>query len=546
MTLCGIFEQLDPGESVRQGWRGRLEEVIFDPARATALLMDLSSSFFVVAHERGLGLVSGGQMGLQRAGEGELPCLGWVPASSPEGLGDPGYLAEHGTRFAYQAGAMAQGIASSRLVIALGRAGFVGSYGSGGQGLEAVDKALSEIQGALPQGPFMVNLLHNAHSPEDEMRLVSLLLERGVTTVEAAAYIVPSKALVRFRVSGLARGPRGEVVCRHRVVAKLSREEVALKFLHPVEDSLVAELRELGLVSAEQAELARRVPLADDITVEGDSGGHTDGRPLVCLIPALIALRDQVQRERGYERRVRIGAGGGIGTSAAALAAFDLGAAYIVTGSINQACLEAGTSPLVKKMLAEAEMADVMMCPSSDMFELGAKVQVLKRGTLFPVHAQKLYQLFTAHGSIEELPAKDREALERRVFKRSLDEVWMETARFFEQRDPWTLEQARADPRKKMALVFRWYLGCSSRWAIAGESGRMTDAQIWCGQSMGAFNRWVMGTPLENPERRKVAELAAHLLRGAAWLARVRHLERGLHLRAIGEVDPLRNGLLRV
>ncbi len=44
-----------------------------------------------------------------------------------------------------------------------------------------------------------------------------------------------------------------------------------------------------------------------------------------------------------------------------------------------------------------------------------------------------------------------------------------------------------------MALVFRWYLGQSSRWANAGEPTRKVDYQVWCGPAMGAFNEWTQG-----------------------------------------------------
>ena len=36
-----------------------------------------------------------------------------------------------------------------------------------------------------------------------------------------------------------------------------------------------------------------------------------------------------------------------------------------------------------------------------------------------------------------------------------------------------------------MALVFRWYLGMSSRWAIEGSVERRSDYQIWCGPAQG-------------------------------------------------------------
>src|SRR5262249_13363713 len=73
----------------------------------------------------------------------------------------------------------------------------------------------------------------------------------------------------------------------------------------------------------------------------------------------------------------------------------------------------------------------------------------------------------------------------------------------------------------KMALIFRWYLGMASRWAINGVPDRGADYQIWCGPAMGAFNEWVRGTYLAAPENRRVAEVAIHLLRGAAFATRV-------------------------
>jgi trans-AT polyketide synthase, acyltransferase and oxidoreductase domains len=55
-----------------------------------------------------------------------------------------------------------------------------------------------------------------------------------------------------------------------------------------------------------------------------------------------------------------------------------------------------------------------------------------------------------------------------------------------------------------MALIFRWYLGLSSRWSNSGEQGREMDYQIWCGPSMGSFNDWVRGTYLEDYQNRRL------------------------------------------
>jgi len=75
-----------------------------------------------------------------------------------------------------------------------------------------------------------------------------------------------------------------------------------------------------------------------------------------------------------------------------------------------------------------------------------------------------------------------------------------------------------------MALIFRWYLGLSSRWSNIGEKGREMDYQIWAGPSLGAFNAWVKGTYLENFEQRRAADVALHVLRGAAYLTRLHQL----------------------
>jgi hypothetical protein len=82
-----------------------------------------------------------------------------------------------------------------------------------------------------------------------------------------------------------------------------------------------------------------------------------------------------------------------------------------------------------------------------------------------------------------------------------------------------------------MALVFRWYLGLSSRWANAGEPGRQLDYQVWCGPAMGAFNEWVKGSSLELPKDRTVVAVALNLLYGACVVLRRQALRHaGVHL----------------
>ena len=98
-----------------------------------------------------------------------------------------------------------------------------------------------------------------------------------------------------------------------------------------------------------------------------------------------------------------------------------------------------------------------------------------------------------------------------------------------------------SDRKHKMALVFRWYLGLSSRWANAGEPTRKLDYQVWCGPAMGAFNEWTKGSFLEQPRNRRVVTVALNILYGAAVLLRLQTLRsQGLPLlRDWSRVTPL-------
>jgi PfaD family protein len=313
-------------------------------------------------------------------------------------------------------------------------------------------------------------------------------------------------------------------------VAKVSRLEVAEAFLRPAPAVLLRKLMESGDISADAAHLAAMVPMADDITVEADSGGHTDRRPLLVALPEIMALRDRIAGEFPAAADVRIGAAGGIGTPAAAAAAFGLGAAYVVTGSINQASVEAGTSAATKELLATAGSADCVMAPSSDMFEMGVQVQVLRRGTMFAGRAAQLYDVYRAYESIDAIPQKVREGLERDIFRRPLQSVWDECVRYFNERDPDQIAAADNNPRRRMALVFRWYLGLSSGWSINGDDTRTADYQVWCGPAMGAFNSWAAGTHLASARNRRAVDIADHIMTGAAFHTRINSLRSaGVH-----------------
>ncbi len=444
-----------------------------------------------------------------------------VPGLSLGDFGDRRFLADHQLSYPYMAGAMAHGISSVELVVAMARTGMLAAYGAAGLGIERISSDLDELLSRCGERTFAVNFIHQPQEPRQEEALVELLLKKKIVRIEASAFMKLTKHLVRYRVKGLHRGPDGKVVAQQQIIGKVSRLEVAKHFWSPPPTVLLDELLSEGHITPEERELAASIPMAVDLTIEADSGGHTDNRPLVTLMPQMLALKQELQQRFAYSSELRLGAAGGISTPHAALAAFAMGAAYIVTGTINQSCCEAGTSEAVRQMLASTEQGDITMAPAADMFEMGVKVQVLKRGTMFAMRAQKLYEIYRQYPSLDAIPAKERALLEEVYFRQPLETAWQETVAYFNRRDPAQITRAEAQPKHQMALLFRSYLGQASHWATRGVAERKIDYQVWCGPAMPAFNDWARGSFMEAVGERRVALVALNLLYGAAVLHRV-------------------------
>jgi len=499
------------------------EAIDFSPATLDAALRDTKRQFDIVYRDGRYGVLSSGTA--LHANQDYIH----IPELPPSRLGSPEFCSRHGVKLAYVAGAMANGIASEELIIALGRSGVLGVFGTAGLSLERVRAAIREVQAALPNGPYGFNLIHSPSRPAMEEALVDLYLGSGVRTIEASAFMALPRSVVRFRAAGLSTDSQGGTVIRNKVIAKLSHPHVAEIFLSPPPEDVLREMVEIGQITQSQARLAVHVPIADAVTIEGDSGGHTDQRPLGALFPVIAALRDRLARTGVSAHRVHIGAGGSLGDPSSIAAAFAMGADYVVTGSVNQACVEAGTSARVKEMLARADFTDAAMAPAADMFEMGVQVQVLKRETMFAVRAKKLYRLYQDYRTLEALPEADRRWLETEIFRMPCNQLWEQVCDYLRREEPETLERP-IDPQRRLALMFRWYLGLSSKWAIDGVPGREMDYQVWCGPAMGAFNLWSKDTPFASPAGRRAAEVALALMQGAAYRLRIQSLrQQGVH-----------------
>ena len=524
-------------------WKGPVTALVSEGAGIADLLGDLNRPVFAVLKDGEICLSNQGELSFDLTARpaASLPLLGFAAPAILEKLGDASFCQDHGLKYAYIGGSMAHGISSPEIAIELGRNGMLGFIGAAGQSPARVEQSILKMKSLAEPVPFGFNLIHSPNEKGLEDAIVDLYLKHEIRLIEASAFLAMSLPLVRYRVTGIHEDAQGNIITPNKVIAKVSRVEVAAKFFAPPPDKMLQKLVDSGVITEHQAKLAARIPVAQDLTSEADSGGHTDNRPAVSLHPTMIALKNRLQAEYKYPVPLRVGFGGGTGTPASAAAALAMGAAYLVVGSVHQACIESGTSDAARLMLANAGQADTAMAPAGDMFEMGVTVQVLKRGTMFAMRAQKLYDIYRRYDSIESIPAAERQTLEKTIFQETIDNIWAGTADFFRQRDPSQLDKATADPHHKMALIFRWYLGLSPRWAVSGEENRKVDFQVWCGPAMGAFNEWAKGSHFEKPENRKVVDVAMNLLYGSALELRLTQLRnQGINFAdPLGSVGPL-------
>jgi PfaD family protein len=520
-------------------WLGDEKDLAIGADALASAVAHINRPLFAIDYQGETAVAHSGEIvyGDLTSPEKGLPLRAFAPPLDPSDLGDAAFKSELGLKYAYIVGAMANGITSTQMVRAAGKAGLIGFFGSGGLSLSQVSDAISDLKRDSADLPMGFNLIHSPNDPQLEMALADLYIQNSIRVISASAYMKMTLPLVYYRVKGIHRSNNGSIHCPNRVIAKVSRVEVATQFFSPPPPTLLAQLVRMNKITEAEAQLATDIPMAQELTAEADSGGHTDNRPALSLLPTFIALRDRCMKQYGYTTALRIGLAGGIATPQSAAAAFAMGAAYILTGSINQAAVEADTSESVRHLLEQTRQADVIMAPAADMFELGAKVQVLKRGTMFAMRAGKLYELYRTYDRYEAIPGPIRATVERDMLHSGFEAAWNRTAEYFRTRDPGQIDRAHRDPRHKMALVFRMYLGLSSLWAKHGDEDRQIDYQIWCGPAMGAFNAWAKDSCLEKVDRRYVADMAINLLYGAAGLMRCQWLHnQGIELEAFGDL----------
>jgi trans-AT polyketide synthase/acyltransferase/oxidoreductase domain-containing protein len=349
--------------------------------------------------------------------------------------------------------------------------------------------------------------------PARAREIASLAAGAGVghAVTDGWAGVSPRLVLWRFARGRTGAGPR-------RLLVRVTGSDQAEAFLRPAPAGVVAPLVRSGQLDPAEADEASRLPVATEICVQPEPGGGTTAS---LLMSVLRATRDMSRSGEGREEPVPVGVGG-IGTAEEIASAVLLGAGFLLTGAINECTPQARTSDAVKDLLATVTMADTVLAPSAELFRLGGREHMVRKATLFPARAGRLYGLYLARGSLADLSPATRQLLESDYFGEPLDQVTR------------SIPGQEAEPR--LADLLARYFDLGTRAALAGRMREQLNWHVPCGPELGAFNLAAGRLGLADWHARDVDVVAERLTAAGAAL-----LDQRLHdvLRRTGELGDL-------
>ena len=175
-------------------WKGSPHDIVFDAEGFQKKLKQTDKPCYIMKDFQGrIGVSNSGELVSEGRG---LQVLAMASPMTASQLGDPTFREDYNLKYAYKTGAMANGIASEEMVIAIGKANLLGSYGAAGQVPERVLQGIDKIQQALPSQSYAFNLIHSPNEEALEAGAVELFLKNGVHIVEASAFLALTEHIV--------------------------------------------------------------------------------------------------------------------------------------------------------------------------------------------------------------------------------------------------------------------------------------------------------------------------------------------------------------
>ncbi|TQS26493.1 ACP S-malonyltransferase [Microbispora sp. KK1-11] len=249
-----------------------------------------------------------------------------VPA---ERLGSAEFRRDYGTRLACAAPADANAAGSADEVTRTARRGVLAFLGVDGLPAGDVERAVQRLRRDLgPGAPYGVALdaRRTGRDEAEQERVAGLCLRYGVrflhVTIPHEPLAQAPSEVVRFRFAGAYRDAAGLPVAPNRLVARVAAPDLAERLMRPPAEPILAELSARGALTPAEVEVARRLPVSEDVCLDCSSAGPG----LEVLLPEALRRRDEVVAAHGHHVRV----GAACATPEAAAVAFVLGADFVV------------------------------------------------------------------------------------------------------------------------------------------------------------------------------------------------------------------------
>lgn len=428
-------------------------------------------------------------------------------------IGSLEFRNKYNLKYSYVAGSMGNGISSDNFVVKMAKANMMSFLGTDGLNLSTIEKYILSIQNQLNnEETYGVNINYGYEDTGIESKIVDLCLKHNVNIIEASGFINLTEDIVRYRLNGLKENNDSSIYIKNSIFIKTSNLELIKLFLSPPPERIISKLLQENKITLSEANLAKFIPMVDNISIEFNSSRHANGT-VGALLPVVIKVKDEMKVKYSYKQEIYIGAAGGICIPEAAIAAFVMGADYIVTGCINQCTVEANTSDEVKDLLCSIDVQDIELIPDEKMFDFGFKSQVIKKGVFFPGRLNKLYQLYRKYDSLRDIDENLLRHIQKNYFNKSSICIYREMLKIFSTDE---INKAKTDSKYKMALILRWYFNYCKNLALRGLKFDKLNYQVYCSESMGTFNRWVKGTKLKDWRQRHADTIAVKIMNETA------------------------------
>lgn len=419
-------------------------------------------------------------------------------------LGSNSFKEEYKVNYSYVVAGIQKGISSVAMIEELSENKILGFLGINGLSLDEALDLISSAKKKIPLDSIGVKVSNDLLNPDYGKTVMKHIIEEDIKKIEVSGYQKPDLALVKYRLRNIKIDEKGNVIIPHKMLVHITSVKAAQSFMRPIPENILKQLLDAEEITLKEAENARNIPMCDDICIDNNKGENRYG-----WLSTLKKISKENFNKFNLKKKVRIGIGGGIGSPQTVAMAFFAGADFIVTSSINQCTVEAGTSDYVKSLLQNAVETDFTFAPEAELFEFGEKKSVLKRGSLYHIRALKLYENYCRYESIKEIPQKEVEMITKKYFKVSFDEVYNNLKDKLSRE---IVKLAEEQPKYKMALIFKELLEQCFDDALKDKNENRVNYQIKSTSAIADLNNYLKDTYLMEWKNRKTADIGKKLM----------------------------------